>query len=64
MRKNNICWAIFSDKLMLPFTIRTTRRECITEHLLDKPRHGSYRLKLLSYETCKKIIINEWGKEL
>lgn len=57
MGKNEIHWAIFSGKAMLPFTIRTTKNQCLSNYLHD--RNG--RHDLLPCESCKKVVINEFN---
>ncbi len=59
MGKNEIHWAIFSGVTMLPFTIRTTKRQCITDHIRDRKKIGLSR-----HEECKKVVVNEYKKEL
>ena len=55
MGKNEIHWAIFSGKAMLPFTIRTTKSQCIKNYLYDRGREN-----LRDSESCKKVVINEY----
>ncbi len=59
MGKNEICWGIFNGKILLPFTIRTTKKQCIAEHVRDRRTDR----KLGSHESCKKVVINEYIKE-
>ena len=63
MRKNEIHWAIFSGLILLPFTIRRTKRQAITDHLLNRSVNGSYRTELLKSESCQKVVINKWKEE-
>jgi hypothetical protein len=58
MGKNEIHWAIFSGKTMLPYTIRTTKKQCIQSHLFDRGLE-----KLRDCESCKKVVVNEYHKE-
>jgi hypothetical protein len=54
MGKNEIHWAILQGAVMLPFTIRKTKKQCVNDHLRDRSR-----FKLIGCEQCKKVIINE-----
>ena len=63
MRKNEIHWAIFLGTILLPFTIRRTKRQAITDHLLNRSVHGSYRTELLKSESCQKVVVNKWKEE-
>lgn len=56
MGKNEINWAIFSGKTLLPFTIRRTRKQCLRDFLFKRAR---YRLD--DHESCKKVVINEYS---
>lgn len=58
MGKNEICWAIFNGVVLLPFTIRTTRKQCIQNRLFDL---GIETLR--GHESCEKVVINKWSKE-
>lgn len=49
---NKYYWAMFSRKTMLPFTIRTTKKQAICDYVRDYGR--GY---LLDHETCKKVFI-------
>lgn len=72
MGNNEIYWGIFSGKVLLPFTVRSTRGQCISDrqkYLNSKIEgttiHGVYfdafmGNKLLKDESCRKIVINEW----
>ena len=60
MRKNEINWAIFSGKCLLPFTIRSTKNQCIREYLRDRIFRNKNGIRLLKSESCKKVVINEW----
>ena len=59
MGKNEICWAIFSGKTMLPFTIRTTKSQCVYYYV----EIGEW-LIWQEYEehgySCKKVVINDY----
>ena len=66
MDKNEICWAIFSGEVMLPFTIRHTKTQCIYdrnrsygENSLRPPKNG----RLIKIETCRKVVINEFKQQ-
>jgi hypothetical protein len=56
MSKNEICWAIFSGVTLLPFTIRTTKKQCISNFLFDRSKD-----KLGDHESCRKVVINEFN---
>ena len=60
MGKNEICWAVFSGRVMLPFSIRTTKSQCINDYLYwrDIPSNGV----LPEFYTCRKVVINEFKK--
>jgi len=55
MGKNEICWAIFSGITMLPFTMRSTKKQCISSHLFDRGAE-----KLRDHESCRKVVVNEF----
>lgn len=57
MGKNEIYWAIFTGKMMLPFTIRTTRCQCLSDFKRDRSSRS-----MLDHESCKKVVINEFVK--
>lgn len=48
---NKFYWAVFSGKLMLPFTIRTTKKQCIADHERD------YGRAMKDHESVKKVKI-------
>jgi len=58
MSKNEIHWAIFSGKTLLPFTIRTTRKQCIFDELFNKGWD-----ELPPWLTCRKVVINAFKKQ-
>jgi len=60
MGKNEICWAIFSGEMLLPFSIRPTRRQCIIDYTIER---GSWEFLQKSGCSCRKIVINEYEKE-
>ena len=57
MRKNEICWAMFSGGTMLPFTIRSTKKQCVNDRLVDM-----VWFDLPNHETCRKVVVNEYIK--
>ncbi len=58
MGKNELCWAIFSGVTLLPFTIRTTKKQCIQSYCFDRGIES-----LRGIESCKKVVINEYSKD-
>lgn len=48
-----IYWAIFSGKTLLPFTIRTTKKQCISDHEYNTKR------SLLNHESCLKVSVEK-----
>jgi hypothetical protein len=46
-------WAIFSGKTLLPFTIRTTKKQCISDRKFNVSR------ELLDHESCRKVLVTE-----
>jgi hypothetical protein len=53
---NKFYWAIFSGKTMLPFTMRTTRKQSIGDHERDTKR------ALLDHETCQKVRVYKFER--
>jgi hypothetical protein len=62
MRKNEINWAVFSGKILLPFTIRSTKKQCIFDYLNGRGSATRHERPFTKSETCKKIVINEYTK--
>ena len=50
---NKFYWAVFSGRVMLPFTMRTTKKQCIGDH-----RYNTGRL-LLPHETVQKVRVEK-----
>ena len=65
MGKDEINWGIFSGECLLPFTIRSTKKECIADRVnyLSKQEIFGFDNKLLAHESCRKLIINEFKKD-
>ena len=57
MDKNNIYWAIFQGAVMMPCTIRKTKKQCVIEYVSAKDR-----LDLIGCENCKKVIVTQFNK--
>ena len=53
---NKFYWAIFSRNTMLAFTIRTTKKQCLSDYVNHSRRENK---NLLHHECVKKIYISD-----
>lgn len=53
---NKYYWVMFSGKVMLCFTMRTTKNQCINDHLRNYGRDH-----LRDEEKCRKVTVSEFN---
>ena len=59
MGKNEIHWAVFSGKALLPFSIRSTKKQCVQDFCRNRSSILWQEMQGRGYE-CKKVIVNEY----